>query len=158
VRDRELQAYHDGELGWVARWRVRRQLASRPDARRQLERLSEVGALVRESLDPQPEPDLWGAIRVRLPAAQRQLSLEEAPSGASWWRWAAPSAAAAAAVALLWTFSAVPADAGQGSSLRWLHTGDRSAVVLQDDRDATIIWVLEAPADTSGRASDVGRV
>ena len=71
-----LEAYHDGELGWLGRWRARRLLARDADARAILASLETVG---------------------------------------------------------------------------WLDSRGNPVVVLQDDRDATIIWLLEAPAEVSGR-------
>jgi hypothetical protein len=29
--------------------------------------------------------------------------------------------------------------------IRWLDTGGRSVIVLEDQGDATIVWLLEAP-------------
>ena len=41
-----LQAYHDGELSWLARRRVERRLARDPDARRELEGMRSLGSLL----------------------------------------------------------------------------------------------------------------
>lgn len=148
MKERTLHAYHDGELGPLGRWRVRRALARSADARRELERLAAMGRLVRESAAEAPGPELWTAIQARLPAAARPLP-EVAAGPAPWLRWAAPALAAAAAVALVWTLSIWGAEPALDGSVRWLHAGDKSAVVLQDDREATIIWVLDTPAGTT---------
>jgi anti-sigma factor RsiW len=151
VSDRELQAYHDGELGPLARWRVRRELARSARAREEIARLGEVGLLVREVVDEVPAPDLWAAIQARLPA-QAPSSRERTVGAPPWLRWAAPAVAAAAALALVWTLSVGEVEAELAGSVRWLDAGDRSAVVLQDDREATIIWVLDPlPGSTSRR-------
>jgi anti-sigma factor RsiW len=164
-QERELYAYHDGELSALRRWRVRRRLSRDPDARRELEWLAESRALIQEHAAEASAPDLWDAIRAGLPAGSPGAAASSSPSTApvsvvsegiaswlgAWWRWLAPAlAAAAAAVAL--TFGLQGGDAPDGRSVRWLDPGGRAAMVLQDDREATIIWVLDAPNQVSGRA------
>ena len=154
-RERELHAYHDGELSVFGRWRVRRWLAGDSAARRDLAWLAEVRALLREQQAEAPAPDLWEAIRAELPSrAPAAVPAQELRSGWSggWLRWLAPAAAAAVA-ALALTFGVPWGDAPDGRSVRWLDAGGRAAMVLQDDREATIIWVLDAPDRVSGRTS-----
>jgi anti-sigma factor RsiW len=159
----ELYAYHDGELSSFRRWRIRRRLARDPDAQRELVWLAESRALLREHAVEESAPDLWDAISAGLPSgAPGQASRDpqaEAGSvstgGVGAWlgsrsRWLAPALAAAAAVVAL-TFGLQGGDAPDGRSVRWLDTGGRAAMVLQDDREATIIWVLDAPGQVSGR-------
>jgi hypothetical protein len=38
--------------------------------------------------------------------------------------------------------------------VRWIDANRKPVMVLQDDRDATIIWVLEKPEETTGGARD----
>ncbi|MGI9431138.1 MAG: hypothetical protein ACR2PQ_02935, partial [Myxococcota bacterium] len=58
--EQKLAAYHDGELGWLQRWRVERRLRRDPDARRELESLSELGTWLREADSGGPQaPELW---------------------------------------------------------------------------------------------------
>ena len=65
-------------------------------------------------------------------------------------RWiGAGLATAAAALALVIGLQLVP-PSGSGA-VRWLDSRGNPVVVLQDDHDATIIWLLEAPAEVSGR-------
>jgi hypothetical protein len=45
-------------------------------------------------------------------------------------------------------------DAAPVGSLRWLDSKGKPVIVLQDDRDATIIWVLEKPPQATGGARD----
>jgi hypothetical protein len=110
-----------------------------------------VGGLLREQAAETPEPDLWPALRDRLPrptpAATPRPWGGLRPAAA----WAGAGAAAvAAAVALAIGLSW--GDAGPGpASLRWLDTKGKPAMVLQDDREATIIWVLEGAGEQSAR-------
>lgn len=159
MSEREIHAYHDGELSWWGRRRVERRLARDPAARRELAELRGLRGLLREQAEGVPAPDLWNGIRAELapiaPAAPGREGEERATGarlGAGWLRWAAP-ALAAAAVALALTFGLEWGDAPDARSLRWLDTGGRPAVVLQDDREATIIWVLDAPGQVSGRTA-----
>ena len=154
--DRETQrlhAFHDGELSLPGRLAVRRRLARNPAARRELEALERVGHLVREAQAEAPaSPDLWAGIRARLPSPaeverRRPAGAPARPLG--WLRWAAPAAAAAAAAALALTFALGRGDAPLGPSVRWLDAEGSPAMVLQDDREATIIWVLESPGRVS---------
>ena len=146
-----LQAYHDGELSWLGRLRAERLLRRDPEAREQLEEWTQLGSLLREQDADAETPDLWDAIRAELPrAAARQEAvspgwLSEGSAG-RWLRLGPPLAAAAAGAALALTLLLQPGDAAGGPSIRWLDAGDRSAMVLQDDREATIIWVLEGQA------------
>ena len=64
----KLHAYHDGELGGLARWRFERRLRRSPQLRRDLAALARIGELVCESEMRASEPDLWDRIEQRLPA------------------------------------------------------------------------------------------
>ena len=108
ARDRiseQLQAYHDGELHGLARWRFARRLARDPAAKQELSALEETGHLLREVEAESAAPDLWEAVRLRLPALDAErIELGEAPGGARSRLWALSPwvgvGVAAAAVAL----------------------------------------------------------
>lgn len=151
-RTLQLHAYHDGELGRWARWRFERRLARDPDARAELAGLRSLGELLRESEDLAETPDLWSAIRPALPR-RPEVSRAERDLGGWLPSWA-PAGLAAAAVAVMLAVGLGGGDAPDPSSLRWLDTGGRSAAVLQDDGEATIIWILDADPST-GRGDGV---
>ena len=148
-----LQAYHDGELGWLGRLRVERMLRVDAEARAQFGQWREIGSLLRERESEATAPDLWAAIRAELPRGPltdaAEAPFEWFPDIRGWFRWGAPLAAAAAGAAVALTLLLQPGDAAPGPSIRWLDSGGRPALVLQDDREATIIWVLDGPARVS---------
>lgn len=146
-RQRELEAWLDGELGPWARRRAARRAARDPEARAEAAFWREVRGLLREEAAETPAPDLWPALRARLPAAPAR----EARRPRAAWLGAA-AAAAAAAVALAVGLSGGDAAPGP-ASLRWLDTEGKPAMVLQDDREATIIWLLEGPAEQGARGT-----
>ncbi len=55
-------------------------------------------------------------------------------------------------MALALTFSLQGGDAPEMRSLRSLDAEGKPAMVLQDDREATIIWVLESPGEQTRRS------
>jgi anti-sigma factor RsiW len=148
-----LQAYHDGELSGLARLLVRRRLARDPQARQELESLRALSALVREADIGLEAPDLWDAVRLRLPALDVQRA--EAEAARSWFERfgigprlvGAGLAAAAAALALVVGLNlGAP---GEPGPVRWLDS--RGPVLVLDRSDATIIWLLDdAAAETVG--------
>jgi hypothetical protein len=154
-----LQAYHDGELGFLARRRVERQLAASPEAREALRGLALVGELVRESQTDLAAPDLWAGIARQLPAAAAPAEargLGDALSDALGWLFrpagAALATAAAAAAAVFVLSGNEPA--GVADVVQYLDPGDNSVMLLQGEDEATIIWVMEPVAtDTSSRES-----
>ncbi len=147
---RLLEAYHDGELSWLGRWRVRRLLDRDPDARQELASLDTLGGLLREIETEASTPELWDSVRLRLPALEARRSEAVAAAPSSLPRWiGAGLATAAAALAVVIGLQLVP-PSGSGA-VRWLDSRGNPVVVLQDDRDATIIWLLEPPAEVSRR-------
>ena len=157
-----LQAYHDGELRGLTRWRFERRVRRSPALRRELEALARVGDLVRESALRGPGPDLWDRIDQRLPALDTRRAEAEQRVGrlapGSWLRpmgAVAVAAAAAFAAILVLTDAPVP----QGGVVRWIDAGGRSVMLLEDDGESgvTIIWVLEGAAEgaSKGVAHDV---
>jgi anti-sigma factor RsiW len=160
-RDRErleLDAYHDGELSLLARWRVERRLARDPSARRELASLDELGALLREHASAEPaSPDLWNGVRARLATAPRPAPLEADDALREHTGWLPAwlgAGLAAASVAAVMASGALAGDARPVGSVRWLDGKGKPVMVIQDDRDATIIWVLDEPKRTSGGGRD----
>ena len=50
-------------------------------------------------------------------------------------------------------------DPSVSGSVRWIDSRGKPLMVLQDDRKATIIWVIEGePGDLSGRSGRVLRI
>ncbi len=155
--ERNLQAYHDDELGAVARWRWRRRIARSPRLHDGLEQLAEVGNWVRRA-DTQQTPDLWDQIALRLPAIDAvRADTPDAESALLRWtglrvRWTGlrpvMAAAATAAVAVALALGTIGDGPGQrAGTVRWLDTGGRSVIVLDDPDAATIVWLLEPPGE-----------
>jgi anti-sigma factor RsiW len=154
-----LQAYYDGELRGLARWRFERRLARDPAARQELLALGETGRLLREVEAEGAAPDLWEAIRLRLPALDvERVDPGEAPGAVRARLWAlspwvgvgVAAAALALAIGVEWGDASVP------GSVRWIDSRGKPLMVLQDDSQATIIWVIEEESgDLSGRSGRV---
>lgn len=162
-REALLHAYHDGELSGLARWRFERRLRRDPALRRALASLDGMRRELRALESDAPAPDVWDALALRLPAAdaRRGEAAARAQVGGRrlvWWLAPIGAAAAAAAVVLVvygafWRTA--PAEAG--GVVRWIDTGGRSVMVLDDDPDTTIIWVLDGAVEGAARGgpSDV---
>jgi anti-sigma factor RsiW len=154
-----LHAYHDGELGALARWRTRRRLARDPSARAELARLAELRGLVRELAADPPTPDLWPGVASRLgaidAAAGREASTPGRTGPSILRAWLRPLAAGAlvAAAATAWLVLSAPTETAQGGVVRWIYTKGKPVMVLEGGEDATIIWLLdETPGEqTRGR-------
>jgi len=162
VRDRtseRLQAYYDGELGPLARWRFERGLRRDPALREELFALEETGRLLREAEPETASPDLWEAIRLRLPAESAQRAeRDEAPLAprSRLWTLSPWVGVAAATAALALAFGLEWGDPSASGSVRWIDSRGKPLMVLQDDRKATIIWVIdEESRDLSGRSARV---
>lgn len=160
---RRLHAYHDGELGRLARWLFERRLARSAELRTELQALEALGHWARE-LDETSgaTADLWDAIALRLPAedARRREGAGDALSAPARASWVRPFAAVATAVAILIAVAigVLSRDTAPVGVVRWMDTGTRSVMVLQEDADTTIIWVLDdaVPGDVSmGGTRDV---
>ena len=152
----QLQAYHDGELSRLARWRFERRLRRSPELRRELQELSAVGAWLRESHAEAASPDLWDAIAPRLPAADARRAEPAAVRREPGLRWLAWPAAAVASVLLAffgtrWLAPTEPALSG--GVVRWLDSGGRDVIVLEASPDTTIIWVIEGAPDAASRGT-----
>lgn len=154
---RDLHAYHDGELGGLRRWWVERRIARDPVAQAELARLTAVGDALRAEAVDVRAPDLWSRIVLQLPAAAPVAAQpEHSGFGFSLPKWAgAVVAAGAVAYALLFVGPRPPSPGPAGdaidSSVQMLDTGRHPAFILQDDREATIIWLLpKQSADAGG--------
>lgn len=152
----QLNAYYDGELGALARWRLERRLARDPVARRELHALEETGRLLREAEAGADAPDLWEAIRLRLPAPDAgRPGVDEALPGprsrlwglSPWVGVGVAAAALALAIGIEW------GDASVSGSVRWIDSRGKPLMVLQDDSRATIIWVIEGESGDLSRRS-----
>jgi anti-sigma-K factor RskA len=157
-----IQAYRDGELSPLARRRAARLLARSEEARRLRASLDLAGSLLREIDGAAPAPDVWDAVRLRLPAldAQRAGAQARRASPALWragWLAAGATAAAAAGLALLLRLGGggAPAPPASEGALRWIDGRGRPMMVLRDDREATIIWVPERSAESSSGRMEV---
>jgi anti-sigma-K factor RskA len=149
----ELSAYHDGELRGLARWRLERRLRREPGLRRELAGLVRMGEFVRAG-EAATQPDLWDRIEQRLPAVDARRADEQATSGlggSAWWRpLGAATAAAALALAVYVGFSEAPQ--APGGAVRWMDSGGRSVLVVDDaESDVTIIWLLEDAVEGAAR-------
>jgi anti-sigma factor RsiW len=159
---RDLNAYHDGELSGLRRWIFERRLSRSPSLRAELEELKRLARWV-QGLGPQPPSvDVWEDVALRLPAIdaqsaeQRQRRAEQRQKraerrGMDWLAaYSRPLAAAGVTAALaLALFLGIMEDAAPPTSgiIRWLDTGGRSVMVLEDQGDATIVWLLDALDD-----------
>ncbi|MCH8891103.1 MAG: hypothetical protein IH827_08505 [Myxococcales bacterium] len=162
---RDLNAYHDGELSGLRRWIFQRRLSRSPRLRAELDELKRLAGWLQE-LDPQPPSvDVWDQIALRLPALDAQSDERRQKRDERWQRraerrersgmdWLAaysrPVAAVAVSAALaLALFLGIMEDAAAPTPgiIRWLDTGGRSVMVLEDQGDATIVWLLDAPED-----------
>jgi anti-sigma factor RsiW len=150
-----LHAYHDGELGGVARWRMERRLARDPAARRELARLVELRGAIRDVASGPPAPDLWSGIQAGLPSIDAGVDAAIRPpafAGAPAWLRPLAAGALAAGIAAAWLVFSAPTDPVNGGVVRWLYTRGRPVMVLEQPNDATIIWLLdETPGDQTGR-------
>lgn len=155
LREARLHAYHDGELSGLSRWRFERELRRSPTLQRELADLQGLGELLRRHDAEASTPDVWDSIALRLPAADaRRAEGEGAPATAAWgarasW-WLRPVGALAASAAVVATVvfgGFLEEAAAPGSVVRWIDSGNRSVMVLDDQPDTTIIWVLDGATE-----------
>jgi len=157
----QLHAYHDGELGGVARWLFERRLRRSPELQQELEGLDQIGSLVRASETRADEVDLWDRISLRLPAADAQRAEQTETASFVTPAWLRPLGAAAVAAAALVAvfFGTLDTPAPSERVVRWMDSGGRSVMVLDDeaDSDVTIIWILDGAVEGAARGgrSDV---
>ena len=156
-----LHAYHDGELSALARWRFERELRRRPALRGELASLRALRGALQDLEGRVAVPDLWDAVVTRLPgSAAREPARARTREGRSaiWWLAPIGAAAATAAIVLAVVYGglfATPSD--RGGSVRWIDSEGQSVMVLDDDPDTTIIWVLDGATEGASRGgpSDV---
>ena len=160
TRDRDtraLYALHDGETSAWQRFWLRRRLARSPEAKRELGTISEIGTLMRENAAEAPSPDLWTAIEARLPYAEAPVAevtpARDRPRLLPKAVGAALATAAAALALVIFSGPGPVVDGGSPGAVEWLDAGDRAAMVLQDDAEATIIWVLSEDDGGTGHES-----
>ena len=148
TRDEELlYAYHDGELTGFARRRFEQRLRRSPDLQAELAALSSMGTALRDIDADGPAPDIWDDIALRLPGLDAQREAQVEPASPGWLAWlvgplGAALATAAAAVGLaiaVYTPEVVPS----GPAIRWLDSGGHSVMVIDDESEMTIIWMLD---------------
>ena len=153
-----LHAYHDGELSALARWRFERELRRRPALRGELATLQALRGALQDLDGTAAAPDLWDAVAQRLPSSAVR-DREREGRGAIWWLAPIGAAAATAAIVLAVVYGglfATPTD--RGGSVRWIDSEGQSVMVLDDDPDTTIIWILDGAATdgaSRGGPSDV---
>lgn len=163
-----LQAYHDGELWVLGRWRVARALRGSPALRHELAQLQNVSGWMQKiesEQHPIDSPDTWSEIGPALSRIDAEVGsavfVSRSRTRASW-HWGSLLAGGAVAAVLL---LAVVLDNGQGipehrgtgmheeiagGALRYLQTYGVSTVVSQDSEDVTIIWLMDVPEMAEG--------
>jgi len=156
---RDLNAYHDGELRGLRRWIFERRLAHSAELRAELAELKRMSRWVQEWGPQSASVDVWDEIALRLPAIDATRQAQR--GGRAAWReprawlaldwlaaYARPITAVAVTAALaLALFLGIMEDSAPPipGMIRWLDTGGRSVMVLEDQGDATIVWLLDAP-------------
>lgn len=164
-REALLHAYHDGELSRLARWRFERELRRSPALQRELASLRGLREALRASDAARPAPDVWDALALRLPAedarrAERGAAQVARAWGAreSWWlKPVGALAVSAALVAALWLGGVGSEPPMAGGVVRWIDSGSRSVLVLDDQPDTTIIWVLDGASEGASRETRRGQ-
>lgn len=156
----QLHAYHDGELSGFARWRFEQRLRRSPALRGELEALRALSTEFQGLADEGSEPDLWDAVALRLPAIDAERRDARAPARVGWGlSWLRSPIGAAAVTVLLVVAVAVgwfwPETARPVPVVRWIDSGGRSVMVLDDVPGTTIIWVLDSR--TEGASTGDGR-
>jgi anti-sigma factor RsiW len=150
-----LDAYHDGELGRLRRWSVRRHVAACPACREELAALRGVGAWVRDAVDaaPGPDPELWSDLRWRLPARMAPPPVRsrrdgdaarERPGRAAFGMPVLGAGVVVASLALL-VLVGPPGlfERAASTVVRSLNTHGRPVMVLNRPNEATIIWLMD---------------
>ena len=149
--ERALHAYYDGELRGLGRWRFERLLSRSPELRAELEALRQLGDWTRECQAERPTAELWERIAMRLPALDAQRAEPAQPTARGF---AAASArpltalALTGALALALYLVIIPDDSTPAPGvISWLDTGGRGVMVLEEEGDATIVWLLDPPSE-----------
>jgi len=158
--DATLQAYHDRELGFLARRRVDRALARSPELRRTLAEIAAVGDLVRESEAPVRVPDVWDAIApgLRIADAEREQAARSGERSGAFGRLGGGigALAAAGAVAVALAFALFTDETAPHGVVHWVDGGDRNVMLMEGDDDVTVIWVFDAASERARRGGRHG--
>jgi anti-sigma factor RsiW len=138
-----LDAYHDAELGAVARWQVRRHLARCAPCRAELADLARVGGWVRSSQPDVAGPELWAGIVARLHAPQEPARARMPRLSFGFPAFGAAAAAAAAAAVALFLLQPTVFGIEELDGVRSLDTHGRPVMVLESAEQPTIIWLMD---------------
>ncbi len=150
--ERALHAYHDGELRGLALWRFERRLGKKPGLGRELAALGRIREAAREIDDRQPGPELWERIALRLPALDaRRAEAATKPRRRATLLMPLGAAVCATGVAIGVALWLPTGDTETGGAMRWMDGGDRDVMVLRDDAEATIIWLLDSGSPGAAR-------
>ncbi|MCP4038688.1 MAG: zf-HC2 domain-containing protein [bacterium] len=163
-----LQAYHDGELSRLGRWRFERALRRCPGLRRELDELRKLSGWIREIESDHATsglPDVWSDIGPALSRVDAEIGhgpVQSRSRRRDDWSWGSLLGGGALAAAVL---AMLVLDSGEGipehpfagtkeqvasGSLRYLQTHGVSYVVSQETEDVTIIWLMDAPQVVGG--------
>ena len=165
-----LEAYHDRELSWWRQRQMERRLRRSPELQHELDLLRQISAGAVAAEPGGASPDLWSDISSHLVAIDAERPSRDAAPAAtdrrdplgrlrgllglpgllSWKPVGLAVAAGAAVLAIgLWnTSGTVPVDP-DGGVLRYLDTGAKSVMVV-DNADVTIIWLMEGGGGSDG--------
>jgi anti-sigma factor RsiW len=159
TEQRDLHAYHDGELSGLRRWLFERRLSRSPRLRAELDELKRLAQWVQGVGAQRSSADVWDHVALRLPAIDAQLSEQRQGRagqpqgrrerlGMDWLAtYSRPLTAVAVTAALaLALFLGIMEDAAPPTPgvIRWLDTGGRSVMVLEEQEGATIVWLLDS--------------
>jgi hypothetical protein len=156
---RALQAFHDSELGPLARWRFQRRLARSADLQRALRALEAVGECVRAGEAAVASPDLWQGIARGLDGidAERAEAEWKARRAARWpLPWKPVSALVVSAAVLALAIGLFNRDTAPSGVVHWLDSGSRNVLVLDGERDVTVIWLLDSTPESTSRGGGRG--
>lgn len=155
-----LEAYHDGELSGLARRRLEGALRRSPELRRELAELAALRRVLCEREGREPAPDVWDAVALRLPALDARRRTGHVRGGLAGWLWLAKPLGAAAVTALVAAGALLswprPEPARAAPVVRWLDSGDRNVMVLEESSDTTIIWVFDDGSAGASRGPILG--
>ncbi len=149
-----LEAYFDGELGVLRRTWWTRRIERAPELRREL---AAIEARSRALRDHEREAagargSLWTEISMGLSAADARASAAATPRSRAGFGPPLVAAAVGMAAVALWLWPPAPGPEGMASpavstpvvgSLRYLDTDGRPVLVVEDDPDVTIIWLMD---------------
>lgn len=154
--DKDLQRYHDGELGGRRARRVREQLETDAGARGRMKALESMRDMLRDAASASADEADFGRLWARV---QTGIDREVAPSLSerlSLWirRWGVVAAAATVAVAVALTVLLWPSPPPTNDAvIESLDVGPEAVGTIftiagpKETGDTTVIWVTETPAE-----------